>query len=266
MQAFSAVLLLTYFHARMNYKDLLVTVASYLKQPKKRKLIKAGFSLKGLEGIEIGGPSALFGLQAAFPVYVFADSIDGVNYSDQTVWEGNISAGRTYQYFPGKTGQQYIAEATDLSQIKSASYDFLLSCHSLEHVANPIKALAEWKRVLKPGGRLILVLPDKRFTFDINRPYTSLEHLNEDFKNGTDEHDRTHFEEIIEKHDPSKDPGMKEKDQIEALLKDNFKNRMAHHHVFSQELVKSLLEQEGFNVQEQHETGPFHLITIARKK
>ncbi len=250
----------------MNYKDLLITAVSYFRQPKKRKLIKAAWQLKGRSGIEIGGPSALFGLQAALPVYVFAEAVDGVNYSAQTVWEGSISAGKTYRYFHGKTGQQFIAEATDLSAIPDAAYDFLLSCHSLEHVANPIKALKEWKRILKAGGQLVLVLPDKRYTFDINRPYTSLSHLNDDFQKGTDEHDTTHFDEIIGKHDPSKDPGMKDKGQIAGLLKENFKNRLAHHHVFSQQLLRELLEQEGFKVEEQHEAAPFHLITIARKE
>ncbi len=249
----------------MSFSNLLVTLVSYILKPGKRKLIRAARRFGGQKGIEIGGPSALFGLRAAFPVYVFAEKVDGVNYSDQTMWEGSIKAGETYHYFPGKIGEQFIAEATDLTQIDTASYDFLLSCHSLEHVANPIKALKEWKRMLKPGGRLVLVLPDKRYTFDVNRPYTTLAHLNEDYERGTDEYDSTHFDEIVAKHDPSKDPGMKEKGEIASLLKDNFKNRLAHHHVFSLELVKELLEQEGFLVEEQYETGPFHLITMAKK-
>jgi SAM-dependent methyltransferase len=43
-----------------------------------------------------------------------------------------------------------------------ASYDFALASHVLEHLPNPAAALLEWRRVLKPGGRLLLFMPDAR--------------------------------------------------------------------------------------------------------
>jgi hypothetical protein len=39
---------------------------------------------------------------------------------------------------------------------------------------------------------------DKEFTFDIKRPYTNSQHLILDYQNNTDEHDTTHFEEVIQ--------------------------------------------------------------------
>ena len=41
-----------------------------------------------------------------------------------------------------------------------ASYDVLLACHVLEHLPRPLVALANWLRVLRHGGLLVLVLPD----------------------------------------------------------------------------------------------------------
>lgn len=41
--------------------------------------------------------------------------------------------------------------------------DYVVAKHSLEHFDGPLKALSEWKRVLKKGGVLGIVLPDEEF-------------------------------------------------------------------------------------------------------
>ncbi|MCX8036737.1 MAG: methyltransferase domain-containing protein [Candidatus Sumerlaeia bacterium] len=43
--------------------------------------------------------------------------------------------------------------------LADASYDLVFSSHSLEHSISPVFALWEWKRVLRPGGYLYIVLP-----------------------------------------------------------------------------------------------------------
>ena len=45
------------------------------------------------------------------------------------------------------------------------SVDFITSIHSLEHFADPVALLTEWKRVLKIGGRIVIIVPDWRHTF-----------------------------------------------------------------------------------------------------
>ena len=161
----------------MSLKAHIVTAISYIRKPIKRKLLSLCYQLRSKTGLEIGGPSSFFRAKGYFPIYPFAKRVDGINYSAETVWEGKIEEGPHYKYYDDKIGYQYIAEATGLSKIKNESYDFVLSCHSLEHVANVIKAIHEWHRVLKRSGELILVLPDKRFTFDHDRPYTTFQHL-----------------------------------------------------------------------------------------
>ncbi len=248
----------------MHTGDSIVTMISYLRQPAKRRLIDWARRLKGKSGLEIGGPSSLFSIKGYLPVYLFAGSIDGVNFSTETVWEGQIHEGENYKWHR-KSGHQYIREATDLTGIAEERYDFVLSCHSLEHVANPLKALYEWKRVLKPGGVLILVLPDKRYTFDVGRPYTRMEHLLEDYKNDIDENDTTHFDEIMRCYHADKDPHLSSREELVEKLKHNFTERCAHHHVFSFELVKELMQHLGFETLYQQEAAPFHLVTIAQK-
>ncbi len=52
--------------------------------------------------------------------------------------------------------------------------DYVFAGHVIEHIANPIGWLAEIAAVLRPGGRVCLAIPDKRFTFDYLRPTTRL--------------------------------------------------------------------------------------------
>jgi predicted SAM-dependent methyltransferase len=246
----------------MRIADAVVTMISYLKQPVKRAMIREAYTFRSKRGIEIGGPSAFFGLKGGFPVYLFAEKIDNVNYGTNTFY-GDYEPGETFNYYRKKIGHQFIAEATDLSEIGDGQYDFLLSSHSLEHTANPLKALKEWFRILKPNGKLILILPDKRYTFDKSREYTSFSHLIDDYENDRAEDDTTHIEEILSTFDEEV-AKVKIKD-YKLSLGDILANRSAHHHVFSQEMVKTAAEFVGFKVQAQYETPPFHLITIATK-
>jgi len=244
--------------------DYLYTLISYFKQPRKRKWIKLSKSLSNKIGLEIGGPSNFFSLGGYFPVYLFGKQIDVVNFSTDTVWEGSIKEGMNYHYYKKKSGYQYIAEATDLNKVNDQKYDFVLSCHSLEHVANPLKALFEWKRIMKSKGIIMLVLPFKENTFDINRPFTNFYHLLEDYKNGIDESDTTHFEEIIKLHEVGRDSGFVSAEAFKERLQNNLTNRCAHHHVFSNSVVKEMLEHVGFTVIEQEIVPPFHLVTYAQ--
>jgi len=246
----------------MRIQDGIVTIVSFLRQPRKRDLIREAYKLRDKIGLEIGGPTTFFALRGGFPVYLFAERVDNVNYGTETFF-GNYKEGLTYEYYPGKMGKQFIAEATDLDVIANNSYDFILSSHSLEHTANPIKALMEWIKKIKLGGKLILVLPDKRNTFDHRREYTSFAHLLDDFDKNTTEHDSTHFEEIISTFD--EEAAKVQIKEYKRLIKDNYINRCAHHHVFSQEVVEDVLKYVGFTVESQFEIEPFHLVTIASK-
>jgi SAM-dependent methyltransferase len=83
--------------------------------------------------------------------------------------------------FAGTAGRaDFLADASALP-LADDSLDYLCSSHVLEHLPDPLGALHEWHRVLRPGGWLYLVVPDKRLTFDAPRPLTSVRHLLADF-------------------------------------------------------------------------------------
>ena len=47
----------------------------------------------------------------------------------------------------------------DIKKIENGNFDSLLCCHVLEHLKNPYEIVEEFYRVLKPGGRLVMILP-----------------------------------------------------------------------------------------------------------
>lgn len=51
----------------------------------------------------------------------------------------------------------------------AAPFDYVVASHVLEHVPDLVGWLREIAEVLTPGGRLCLVIPDRRFTFDVRR-------------------------------------------------------------------------------------------------
>ena len=52
-------------------------------------------------------------------------------------------------------------DAQFLARLADASFDFVYSSHTLEHVADASLALRNWYRVVIPGGYLILFVPDR---------------------------------------------------------------------------------------------------------
>mgnify|MGYP000875718127 FL=1 len=55
--------------------------------------------------------------------------------------------------------------------------DFVYASHVFEHLANPVGWLEQVAAVLPVGGVLSLVIPDKRFCFDVNRDLTGVADL-----------------------------------------------------------------------------------------
>jgi SAM-dependent methyltransferase len=88
-----------------------------------------------------------------------------------------------------------VAAADDLPMLANASQDFVIANHLLEHLPDPIGALKEWYRLLRGGGILFLALPDKRLTFDKDRPRTTLDHLVADHQDRGASSRVAHYEE-----------------------------------------------------------------------
>lgn len=69
-----------------------------------------------------------------------------------------------------------VANVVDLKVFGSASMDWVFSSHVLEHISDYAAALKEWWRVLKPGGHLILYLPDEDDYPKVGEPGANIDH------------------------------------------------------------------------------------------
>lgn len=214
-------------------------------------------------GVEIGGPSHEF---HDLGVYKYPKSLDNVNYSAETIWSKHTELA-PYE-FDHKTvpGVTYIADVVDLSIFEDSKYDFTFSSHVLEHLVNPLKAMAELYRVTKPGGFTIAVLPWKEGTFDHQREITEFSELLEHFEENRGEDDvLDHLDAILPKYDLSRDPQAGTMEQFIARCFKHGENRALHVHVFDFDLVIKCLEFTGYTVIDKQMWRPYHQIVVAKK-
>ena len=85
-----------------------------------------------------------------------------------------------------------------LDTVGTATQDFVIANHFLEHAQDPIGTIQRLLQVLRPQGILYLAVPDKRFTFDEGRPLTTLDHLIRDHTEGPEWSCESHFREWVE--------------------------------------------------------------------
>lgn len=88
-----------------------------------------------------------------------------------------------------------VEDGESLASIPNASVDFIIANQMIEHCQNPIFTIENWVRVLKQNGILYMGVPDKRYTFDCDRPVTPLEHLIRDYSEGPWWSRDLHFDE-----------------------------------------------------------------------
>ena len=195
-------------------------------------------------GLEIGGPSKVFIGKGIIPLYGLAESIDNVNYSRVTLWDNQHGPGlETFR-------KTIISEASDLGSIESNSYDFVASSNVIEHLSNPLRALLEMKRVVRPGGLVIAIVPHKDITFDHRRPVTNIDFLIQIFELSPPEGDISHLnlDEIFKNYDLDLDAPTGDLDSFKKRTLDNKSNRALHQTVFNTQLLVEMFNWAGIKI------------------
>jgi ADP-heptose:LPS heptosyltransferase len=102
--------------------------------------------------------------------------------------EIGVGEQKTFKHFIGVDNQHhlnagmhdesaadFVAEA-DALEMPDSTVDFVFASHVLEHMADMGKALAEWGRVLKTGGYLVLYVPSANLYPKVGEPGANPDH------------------------------------------------------------------------------------------
>lgn len=94
-------------------------------------------------------------------------------------------------------GDDLFIDAQTFEGIPSDSVNFVISAHVIEHLLDPIGAIASAIRIIKTGGIFLIAVPDMRFNFDQSRPETSIEHALRDALDGGEGTKIEAFKEVV---------------------------------------------------------------------
>jgi predicted SAM-dependent methyltransferase len=209
--------------------------------------------IREIAASNLRGTGVEFGAGASpFPVPLDCD----VRFADAFSYESLKAV-----MYPGQQAHDlirpdYVTDIKTLAGIPEASLDFIVACHVIEHTNNPLAAINSCYRALKPGGSLVLVVPDMTKTFDSKRALTTLAHLIEDYEKPSLERDRGHYEEFYRKafEMPAGSNLLEYASQKQAEGGD------IHYHTWTyesfEELVEWCAQKQGWAVEFAHPTLP----------
>ena len=134
-----------------------------------------------------------------------------------------------------------------LNIFPNGAFDVVIASHIIEHLANPLQVLKEINRVLKPDGKVILMMPDRNLTFDSIRNPTTFSHIFEEYKNSISEVSEDHIIEFcssIYSQPPMHPDQVREwhnPQNINPEIIELHKRRSIHVHCWSPEEFASLI-------------------------
>ena len=159
---------------------------------------------------------------------------------------------------------QIVDDGETLATIGEATQDFVIANHFIEHCENPLLTVRNLLRVLKGGGIVFMAVPDKRFTFDVDRPGTTLDHILRDFSEGPEWSKRQHYEEwtrLVNKRTDTSEVNA----EVQHLIDMKYS---IHFHVWSAtellELVQALQRIEQFELELFLRNGMESLIILRK--
>jgi SAM-dependent methyltransferase len=144
----------------------------------RRDFLKNLISNKELLGIEIGGldkPLVVRTELSEGSEILYADHLSTADLRTKYKADSTVNLNAIVEV-------DLVSESGDFANnLNGRLVDYVVASHVVEHIPNPIRWLQRLFDVLRPGGFVFLVVPDKRFTFDFQRPTTTFGEMLESF-------------------------------------------------------------------------------------
>jgi SAM-dependent methyltransferase/glycosyltransferase involved in cell wall biosynthesis len=169
----------------------------------------------------------------------------------RVIYIDRLTEPQAREHYPELAGQQLVFPAVvgDLHRLplRDASVDYCIGNHLLEHVRDPIGALENLLRVVRPGGVVFVSVPDVGNPLDRGRPVTPFTHLLEDHDAGRDRsaEDLGHYRESAASSHREMDLDARAR-LVDAWVAQRYS---VHFHTFDEASYRAFLEHVC------HETG-----------
>jgi SAM-dependent methyltransferase len=127
-----------------------------------------GLDISNSKGLEIGALNAPL-LKRTEANIRFVDHADQETLKTKYAGDSNVNPDDIVPVDAIWGGGRTLAEC-----FPHETFDYVIASHVIEHVPDFIGCLSEVADILTPEGRLILAIPDRRYTFDFLRQETRL--------------------------------------------------------------------------------------------
>jgi hypothetical protein len=128
--------------------------------------LRSGLDVGSMTGVEIG-PLLQPVVTKSEGDIIYVDHLDTESLKAKYADDPNVDVSKIVSV-DAVWGSQTLLQAV------GRSVDYVIASHVAEHVPALVSWLAEIRGVLRAAGTLRLTVPDKRFTFDIDRRETAL--------------------------------------------------------------------------------------------
>jgi len=137
----------------------------------RREKFFAGLDLRRSRGVEIG-PLAAPVVSKTESDVLYVDHLDTAALREKYAADPDIDVDRIVPV-DAVWGELRLRDCF----AGAAPFDYVVASQVIEHVPDMIGWMQEIAEILRPGGRLILAIPDRRYTFDYLRQPTRLNEL-----------------------------------------------------------------------------------------